>query len=68
MYIKDRGIDLLALSSLALVLAGGDAFHLVPRCLNYFIDYDFTPFLGVGKLVTSITMTIFYVVILFIIN
>lgn len=44
-----------------LVLGCGDAFHLVPRVLNYFVDYDWTMYLGVGKLVTSITMTIFYI-------
>lgn len=44
-----------------LVLGCGDAFHLVPRVLNYFVEYDWTMYLGVGKLVTSITMTIFYI-------
>ena len=45
----------------ALILGCGDAFHLVPRVLNYFIAADFTAALGIGKLVTSITMTVFYV-------
>ncbi|MBQ3934456.1 MAG: hypothetical protein II715_01455 [Clostridia bacterium] len=44
-----------------LVLGCGDAFHLVPRVLNYFVEADFTKWLGIGKLVTSITMTVFYV-------
>lgn len=44
-----------------LVLGFGDAFHLVPRMLDYFINYDFTSYLGIGKLITSITMTIFYI-------
>ena len=43
-----------------LILGCGDAFHLVPRVLNYFIDADLTVWLGVGKLVTSVTMTVFY--------
>ncbi|MBR4503240.1 MAG: hypothetical protein IKP22_15350 [Clostridia bacterium] len=43
-----------------LILGCGDAFHLVPRVLNYFANADFTPWLGVGKLVTSVTMTVFY--------
>ena len=43
-----------------LILGCGDAFHLVPRVLNFFVDADFTAWLGVGKLVTSITMTVFY--------
>ncbi|MBR4581187.1 MAG: hypothetical protein IKO32_08135 [Lachnospiraceae bacterium] len=49
----------------ALILGCGDAFHLVPRVLNYFLDYDFTAWLGVGKLITSITMTIFYLLLFF---
>ena len=47
----------------ALVLGCGDAFHLVPRVLNYFADGDFTAALGVGKLVTSVTMTVFYLLL-----
>ena len=47
----------------ALILGCGDAFHLVPRVLNYFADADFTAALGVGKLVTSVTMTLFYVLL-----
>lgn len=50
----------------ALVLGLGDAFHLVPRVLNYFIDADFTVYLGVGKLVTSVTMTAFYVLLYYV--
>ena len=46
-----------------LILGCGDAFHLVPRVLNYFIDADFTLWLGVGKFVTSITMTVFYLLL-----
>ena len=44
----------------SLILGCGDAFHLVPRVLNYFAAADFTAALGVGKLITSITMTVFY--------
>ena len=50
----------------ALILGCGDAFHLVPRVLNYFVEADFTAALGIGKLVTSITMTVFYVLLYFI--
>ncbi len=49
-----------------LVLGCGDAFHLVPRVLNYFVEGDFQAALGIGKLVTSITMTVFYVLLYFI--
>ena len=44
-----------------LILGYGDAFHLVPRVLNYVVEGDFDAWLGMGKLVTSITMTVFYV-------
>lgn len=47
----------------ALILGCGDAFHLVPRVLNYFAEGDFTAALGLGKLVTSVTMTVFYVLV-----
>ncbi len=50
----------------ALVLGCGDAFHLVPRVLNYFVDADFTVALGIGKLVTSVSMTVFYVLLYYV--
>lgn len=50
---------------MAVVLGMGDAFHLVPRiyALNTIGLEHFSAALGVGKLVTSITMTIFYVLL-----
>ena len=52
---------------MAIILGAGDAFHLVPRavalCTTGLADY--TAVLGAGKLVTSITMTIFYVILYF---
>ena len=50
----------------ALVLGCGDAFHLVPRVLNYFTRGDLTAALGVGKLITSVTMTVFYLLLYYI--
>ena len=50
----------------ALVLGCGDAFHLVPRVLNYFTRADLTSALGIGKLVTSVTMTVFYVLLYYV--
>lgn len=47
----------------ALILGCGDAFHLVPRVLNYFFSADFTAALGIGKLITSVTMTVFYLLL-----
>ena len=61
--IKHRNKNDVLMGTAALVLGLGDSFHLVPRVLNYFIDYDFTWYLGFGKLVTSITMTIFYILV-----
>lgn len=47
---------------MAFILVIGDAFHLVPRVLSMWTheEKDYTAMLGVGKLITSITMTIFY--------
>ena len=61
---QNRTGKLMGLS--ALVLGCGDAFHLVPRVLNYFADGDFTAALGIGKLVTSVTMTVFYVLLYYV--
>ena len=54
---KERTGKLMGLA--ALLLGCGDAFHLVPRVMNYFMEADLTAALGIGKLVTSITMTVF---------
>ena len=45
---------------MTLILGLGDSFHLVPRVLNYWFEGDYTAALGIGKLVTSVTMTAFY--------
>lgn len=52
--------DVLLFGWMALILGCGDAFHLIPRILNYWVDADFTAALGIGKLITSVTMTAFY--------
>jgi hypothetical protein len=51
------------MGSAVLVLGCGDAFHLIPRVLNYFLAGDFTAWLGFGKLITSVTMTVFYLLL-----
>lgn len=61
---KNKLNKMMGLSIITLVC--GDAFHLIPRVLDYFINYDFTMYLGIGKLITSITMTIFYVLMYYI--
>lgn len=55
---KDRIGTLMG--SAVLILGIGDAFHLIPRVINDFGSGDYTAWLGFGKLVTSITMTVFY--------
>lgn len=61
--IKRRNKNDVIMGTAALILGIGDSFHLVPRVLNYFIGRDLTWYLGFGKLVTSITMTIFYILV-----
>ena len=48
---------------MAVILGTGDAFHLLPRAYALCTTglENFTAALGIGKLVTSITMTVFYV-------
>lgn len=60
---KDAGKTTRLFGVMAVVLGAGDAFHLVPRVLNYWVSGDWTAALGIGKLVTSITMTVFYLML-----
>ncbi|WP_458862865.1 hypothetical protein [Acidaminobacterium chupaoyuni] len=50
---------------MAVVLGAGDAFHLVPRVMALTTDglARHTVALGIGKWVTSVTMTVFYVLL-----
>ena len=50
---------------MAILLGSGDAFHLIPRATALCTTglENFTVQLGLGKWITSITMTIFYVVL-----
>ncbi len=64
LLVKSRGrLDYIVLGTSIIVLGAGDAFHLVPRMvgLNTTGLENYKPELGIGKLVTSITMTFFYV-------
>ena len=53
---------------MAVTLGAGDAFHLIPRAYALCTTglENFTAALGVGKLVTSVTMTIFYVLLYYV--
>ena len=50
---------------MAVTLGCGDAFHLIPRAVALCTTglENYTAALGIGKLITSITMTIFYVLL-----
>ncbi|MGN1020231.1 MAG: hypothetical protein ACI4O7_07630 [Aristaeellaceae bacterium] len=58
----------LLFGAMAVTLSCGDAFHLIPRavalCTTGLADY--TAALGVGKLITSVTMTAFYVLLYYV--
>lgn len=74
-FIIGLGIYLLikkksAYFAIACVILGlGDAFHLIPRAIGLYtktLDNPSTTlalYLGVGKLITSITMTVFYLLL-----
>lgn len=53
---------------MAVVLGLGDSFHLVPRalalCTTGLADYTYA--LGMGKFITSITMTVFYILLYYV--
>ena len=53
---------------MAVVLGAGDSFHLVPRALALCTTglKNFTIALGTGKFITSITMTVFYILLYYV--
>lgn len=54
--------------AMAIILGGGDAFHLVPRAVALWttgLEANAAA-LGVGKLITSVTMTVFYLILYYI--
>ena len=58
----------LLFGAMAIVLGLGDSFHLIPRayalCTTGLENY--TTALGIGKFITSITMTFFYVMLYYV--
>ena len=66
---KSKDKDSKMFGIMAVVLGAGDAFHLIPRifALNTasgFVVYQSA--LGIGKAITSITMTLFYILLYYI--
>lgn len=53
---------------MAIVLGAGDSFHLIPRMIALCTTglENFTVALGLGKLITSVTMTLFYVLLYYV--
>ena len=69
MIVKSQGKKQYRLFGImAVVLGLGDAFHLIPRavalCTTGLENYTFA--LGTGKFITSITMTVFYIILYYI--
>ncbi len=63
---SDNNAIFLLAGIMAMVLALGDAFHLVPRIILIVMtnkEEQLRRFLGRGKQITSITMTIFYLIL-----
>ena len=53
---------------MAIVLSAGDSFHLIPRMIALCTTglENFTVALGLGKWITSVTMTLFYVLLYYV--
>ena len=69
MILKSKGVkEYLLFGIMAVTLGCGDAFHLVPRALALCTTglEDYTVWLGLGKWITSITMTIFYIILYYV--
>lgn len=69
MILKSKGNNQYKLFGImAIVLGVGDSFHLIPRALALCTTglENFTTALGIGKFITSITMTIFYIILYYV--
>ena len=69
LFIKgEKGSLVRKFGLMAIILGAGDAFHLVPRAIALWTTglAANAAALGIGKLITSITMTVFYVILYYI--
>ena len=69
MMVKGKGnYEFFLFGIMAVTLGFGDAFHLVPRALALCTTglENYVVWLGVGKLITSVTMTIFYIILYYV--
>lgn len=65
MIRKSGSIEYKLFGIMAVLLGSGDAFHLIPRSyalLTSGLEMNAAA-LGIGKLITSVTMTVFYVIL-----
>lgn len=69
MIVKSKGNkQYLLFGIMAVVLGCGDSFHLIPRAIALCttgLD-DYVELLGIGKFITSITMTFFYILLYYV--
>lgn len=69
MIAKSKGVkEFFLFGIMAVTLGFGDAFHLIPRALALCTTglENFTVWLGAGKWITSITMTVFYILLYYV--
>lgn len=62
--IKQKNHAIIIFGIMGILLGLGDSFHLIPRMFGHLNGFEiYQTELGIGKLVTSITMTVFYYLI-----
>lgn len=68
MFVKGKEPLVKKAGLMAALLGAGDSFHLVPRAYALWTDglEANAAALGIGKLITSITMTVFYLILYYI--
>jgi len=64
---RNENVLFLIFGLMALTLGFGDMFHLIPRVVGHLTTglEDYTFYLGLGKAITSYTMVIFYLLVLY---
>ena len=67
MLLKGKSPYVRLFGLMSLTLASGDSFHLIPRVIALLTTglNDYKISLGLGKLITSVTMTFFYLLLYF---
>lgn len=63
--VKEQSTPIMIFGIMGFLLGFGDSFHLVPRIIAHLTTglEDYQTALGIGKLITGITMTVFYYLI-----